>query len=384
MKTNLLTLLFVAILTAFLIQPALAQSETPTETESGEVVCAPGTLHETDDCAMLGAPARIAKLAENGLAFPPMPLLYRQPPYEYNFVPFSYFRADSTGIGIYPSLGAAESRAGASRIIEPGFIYLTYVQRVEQANGVYYMNQGGTWFPGDGSRVTPPIFQGVLLQRTPRTAFGWVLGQVETKREPNYYFSNPTVRTMYRYNLIQIYAQREVDGTRWLQIGAGEWIEARHVSAVYPNTNPPAGVTNGRWIEINLEQQTISVYDNYKLIFATLVSSGTDPYWTQPGLFQIYEKKELETMSGAFAADRSDYYYLENVPWTMYYDQLRAIHGAYWHTFLGYERSHGCVNLSIGDAKWMYDWANVGDWVWVHDPSGRTPTDPALYGEGGA
>ena len=36
-------------------------------------------------------------------------------------------------------------------------------------------------------------------------------------------------------------------------------------------------------------------------------------------------------MRGSFEADHSDAYYLEDVPWTMYYDKERALHGAYWH-----------------------------------------------------
>jgi hypothetical protein len=64
--------------------------------------------------------------------------------------------------------------------------------------------------------------------------------------------------------------------------------------------------------------------------------------------------KETEDMSGAFEADRSDYYYLEKVPYTLYFDKARAIHGAYWRTSLGYEQSHGCVNMSIGDAAWVF------------------------------
>ena len=87
-------------------------------------------------------------------------------------------------------------------------------------------------------------------------------------------------------------------------------------------------------------------------------------------------------MSGATTADRSDYYYLEDVPWTMYFDEKRALHGAYWHNGFGYARSHGCVNLSVGDSRWLYDWANLGDIVYVFDPSGRTPEDPSLYGAG--
>jgi len=124
------------------------------------------------------------------------------------------------------------------------------------------------------------------------------------------------------------------------------------------------------------------VYEEGRLLFATLMASGLDPFFTQPGLFPIEKKKPLETMRGAFEADRSDFYYLEDVPWTMYFDQARALHTAYWRTFFGYPQSHGCVNLSPGDAKWIFDWAEEGDYVWVHDPSGMTPMDPTYYGPG--
>jgi lipoprotein-anchoring transpeptidase ErfK/SrfK len=89
-------------------------------------------------------------------------------------------------------------------------------------------------------------------------------------------------------------------------------------------------------------------------------------------------------MTGAFETGKVDYYFLQDVPWTMYYDQKRALHGAYWRAMFGFPQSHGCVNISVGDSHWLYDWANVGDWVYVWDPSKKTPTDPALYGSGGA
>jgi len=78
-------------------------------------------------------------------------------------------------------------------------------------------------------------------------------------------------------------------------------------------------------------------------------------------------------------------YYLEDVPWTMYYDDARgALHGAYWRANLGFPQSHGCVNCSVGDSHWIYDWAQEGDWVYVWDPSGKTPVDPNDYTQGGA
>ena len=172
-------------------------------------------------------------------------------------------------------------------------------------------------------------------------------------------------------------------------IGPDEWIPEKRgwqrlIGRVIPNPNPPEGVDNGRWIEVNLKDQTVAVYDQGQLVFATLIASGIEPFWTKPGLFQIYQKYDATPMRGAFEADRSDAYYLEDVPWTMYYDKSYALHGTYWHNGFGTPRSRGCVNMSVGDSRWLYDWANVGDWVYVVDPSGETPTDPELYGDGGA
>jgi lipoprotein-anchoring transpeptidase ErfK/SrfK len=148
---------------------------------------------------------------------------------------------------------------------------------------------------------------------------------------------------------------------------------------VDPHTTAPPGVTGNRWIEVNLAEQTVTVYDNNRLIFATMASTGVDHFWTRPGLFQIQKKLEETTMANSV---QDDFYYLEDVPWTMYFDEGRALHGAYWHNRFGYRFSHGCVNLSPGDAHWLFNWAHEGEYVYVYDPSGQTPTDPALFGTG--
>jgi lipoprotein-anchoring transpeptidase ErfK/SrfK len=63
----------------------------------------------------------------------------------------------------------------------------------------------------------------------------------------------------------------------------------------------------------------------------------------------------------------SDFYEVEDVPHVMYFTQLaEALHGAYWHNNFGNTMSHGCVNLPLDVARWMYGWAPLGTMVWSH------------------
>ncbi|HLL49593.1 MAG TPA: L,D-transpeptidase [Thermomicrobiales bacterium] len=42
-----------------------------------------------------------------------------------------------------------------------------------------------------------------------------------------------------------------------------------------------------------------------------------------------------------------------------------ALHGTYWHTNFGAPMSHGCVNLPLDVAAWLYRWAPIGTPVLV-------------------
>jgi hypothetical protein len=179
----------------------------------------------------------------------------------------------------------------------------------------------------DISRIgTPSLFQGKAFTNTPERSFGWITFPTETKRSPGFSTDDYTGREVSRYQEVQIYSTTEIDGIEWYMIGPDQWIPEKQdwqrlIGRVIPNTTPPEGVDNGRWIEVNLKDQTISIYDQNELVFATLIASGIEPFWTRPGLFQIYQKLDSTPMRGAFEADRSDAYYLEDVPWTMYYDK---------------------------------------------------------------
>jgi hypothetical protein len=371
------------VLTSSLVQPAAAQSDTPSGNESytGAAICLPGVyLQDPGTCLPLGPSEYLTRMAKVGLSFPARPLPAYSPDPKLSEISFKYAKlTDNVDVPFY----SAPSYDSSSRMVGGDTKYISYTDIVNADPGIFLHSTSGAWVDGNYTqRISFQTFQGLLFTQTPRNKFGWVRDLTMVKKEPGY-FAPETGRQLNRFEVVQVFDKQEKDNTDWLMIGQDEWIEGRMAAVVYPNTTAPAGVTTGRWIEVNLYEQTLAVYDQNRLVFATPVSTGLEPFYTQPGLFQIYKKKEIETMSGDFSADGSGYYYLEDVPWTMYFDKARALHGAYWHARLGNPISHGCVNMSIGDAHWLYDWAHEGDYVYVWDPSGATPTDPSYYTSGG-
>jgi len=384
-----LTNLLIIITLTFTIHPGKPSTIPVTdqpEDNSGAVVCPPGVyLQAPDDCLPLGPSEYLTNMARLGLTLPPSPLPASPTDPELRAISLHYYKVDPiTGTGFYPSLDAAQEKKGANRIIPPGSIlYVIYSSVEDTGKGIYFQLPSGEWMPGDGSRVSLLEYQpGLEFYATPSHGFGWAFEPgIPVWSQPNPLASDQPVRTLSYYEVVQVYSTQNIEGVDWDLIGLNEWVESRKIAAVTPDDTPPDGVTNGRWIDVNLAEQTVSAYDNSQMVFATVMASGLEPTWTRPGLFQIYQKKETETMSGDQGTP--DYYYLEDVPWTMYFDKARALHGAYWRARLGYSQSHGCINMTIGDAHWLFKWAHEGDWVYVHDPSGLTPTDPALYGDGG-
>ncbi|MBK7320477.1 L,D-transpeptidase [Candidatus Villigracilis affinis] len=371
-------LLFISYIFLAMSQSAYAQEQTPPiEPESGGIVCEPDVyLSEPDNCQPFGPSAYLTELARLGITIPPRPLPASKPDPSLTQLPYFYFHLDEDYVPIY---GAPGEKGPGGQQFPPGFVYVSYIDRVEQ-NGVYYLMPNGGWIPGKGARVGEiSSFQGLVFTSTPKNSFGWAFELLPIMKSPGYNAAQ-TGRQVMPFEVVTIYNTQIMDNEEWYMIGPDQWLEGRKVARVIVNTTIPQGVTANRWIDVDLAEQTLAVYENNQLIFATVIASGLEPFWTRPGIFQIFEKKETETMRNN---DMTDFYYLDNVPWTMYFDGARALHGAYWRTRFGYPQSHGCINLSVGDSHWLFNWATVGDWVYVHDRTGLTPTDPALY-TGGA
>ncbi len=354
------------------------------EPASGSVVCPPG-LGKTKptDCLPLGPSEYLSSSAALGLPYPILPLPAYSPDRSLADTPYQYYKVSEEGDSIYSSLDAAASHQPSMILYPSSHLYVSYVgDAVSNGQGSFYQLRSGNWIPiqshgGRLARYNPP-FQGLIFSSTPHNAFGWILGETHPRLSPG--LNSPeSGNTYYRFNVVQVYTMQEADNITWDLVGPNEWVDSRQIARVDPDPVAPKGVTSNRWISVNLLEQTVAVYDNNRLVFATMASTGVTQFWTRPGIFHIQKKLETTTMSNSV---QDDFYYLEDVPWTMYFDEARALHGAYWHNKFGYPQSHGCVNLSEGDAHWLYNWASAGDFVYVYDPSGKTPTDPALFGTG--
>ena len=380
---SLTTAFLLALLLSVLAGSAAAQDAPPSTSEpyAGDLLCQPGVyLEQRQDCLPYGPSSTLTGLAQLGVSYPLPPLPSLHPPADLAYIPYQYIKL--VYHGPVPVYGSLEDAIGDNvrRYVPNGFRYFSYNDRQERPEGVFYLAQTGEWLEGSYvSRVSPQNSQGFLFTSTPETAFGWLLDIVETQSQPGV-GGQTTGRQLNRLEVVPIFDSLWIEDNEWFLVGINEWVEKKFIAPVMPNPTPPEGVTNGRWIELNLYHQTLMVYEQGEMIFATIVSSGINPFFTRPGLFQIFEKLDSTTMS---TGNINDYYFLEDVPYTMYFDEARALHGAYWHSLFGYTRSHGCVNLSIADSRWLFDWAQLGEFVYVWDPTGRTPTDPAFYEQNG-
>ena len=118
-------------------------------------------------------------------------------------------------------------------------------------------------------------------------------------------------------------------------------------------------MANDRWIDIDLSTQMLYAYEGDTVVNSFLISSGRANTPTVTGQFAVYVKYEYADMSGPG-------YYLPDVPFTMYFYQDYGIHAATWHNNFGTPMSHGCINMRLEDAEWIFNWSSIGTIVTIH------------------
>lgn len=118
--------------------------------------------------------------------------------------------------------------------------------------------------------------------------------------------------------------------------------------------------TGGKFVLVDVADYRAYAIDNTTVDRTMVVSTGRPGMETPKGHFTILSKTRLVTMSGCNV--KVGCWTVPNVPNAEFFTKDGdALHGTYWYVNWGHQNlSHGCVNLQLGDAAWLYDWTQVG------------------------
>ena len=175
------------------------------------------------------------------------------------------------------------------------------------------------------------------------------------------------------------------DGKPWYRLSDELLRIDYHVPATHVRLIPDEELTplsaevppGKKFIQVNLIEQTLTAFEDSEVVLHTKVSTGLPslgrvtglPTETPRGQFNIDPKVPAKHMGNGQLTAEIGAYELPGVPWTCFFEHMTGIafHGTYWHDNFGGRMSHGCVNMRVEDAKWLYRWstpvAEPGDWT---------------------
>jgi hypothetical protein len=217
------------------------------------------------------------------------------------------------------------------------------------------------WFvPREGTTmVTPPDFEGVALSEQVQLPFLWVTDPTaRICTDPEGSGDGPRGCTpVDRHTRIPYRGERRVQGGVWYETEGG-FIASLQVSKVTRITTYPEGLHEGEhWVHVDLLNQFAALYEGVTPTFVTLISSGDDQHPTPTGSFRLESKHISATMDDE--ENLAGAYFIQDVPWVMYFRGSYALHGAFWHDRFGLRTSHGCVNLAPKDARRFFEFTTA-------------------------
>jgi hypothetical protein len=278
----------------------------------------------------------------------PRPLVLPVPQDQYTLSEYSFWKVGPNAIALFDA-------PGGSVVDEIGQGF-NFVRAIDQSVEGWLQIEGGRWIQRDvATYVAPSYFTGVTLMNQLDYPFAWILdlSRIFVSEYPGGPAEQETGRWLRRYELVNIFAVAyDAEGWRWYMIGPNQWVKQTFVSKVQRVEVPET--VEGRWVAVDLYEQVLVAYEGSTPVYATLIASGLPNTETNEGLFDVWARLPRDRMAGAAGAPNA--YSLQSVPWVMYFDGGISLHGTYWHDLFGYRRSRGCVNLSISDARWLFEW----------------------------
>ena len=122
-------------------------------------------------------------------------------------------------------------------------------------------------------------------------------------------------------------------------------------------------------IEVDVSEQRLTAWDGDKLVYSFVASTGLSETPTRFGRFSVISKIPMAYGS----------------TWDMWFPHWLGIYWAggsengihalpilntgqtLWSGYLGQRISYGCVVLDTGEAKQLYDWAEIGTEVIIRE-----------------
>lgn len=142
----------------------------------------------------------------------------------------------------------------------------------------------------------------------------------------------------------------------WAAAEAFRPITADELSPINPDVSD-------KRIEVSVAEQTLSCFEGKREVYFCRVSTGAkydadgklvDNWMTPPGPHPIWRKLLSIHMAGGATGNGWD---TPGIAWTsLFSGEGVAIHSTFWHNNYGMPVSHGCVNASPEDSKWIFRW----------------------------
>ena len=126
------------------------------------------------------------------------------------------------------------------------------------------------------------------------------------------------------------------------------------------------GAPGEKWLEINLGNNSVTAYEGATVVHGPVaIVPGSPGHETVTGLYNVYLKYQAQDMGCT-----PDWpYCAKGVPWVTYWTGSYAFHGAPWQDSFGWSGpggSHGCINMPVEEAHWVYQWSEIGTPVMSH------------------
>jgi hypothetical protein len=139
----------------------------------------------------------------------------------------------------------------------------------------------------------------------------------------------------------------------------------------------------GKVVVVSLTEQTLREYDNGQLVGWMYVVTGQMAAQTPPGLWHVQWKKQHVVFKSSEPAGSALWYPPTAINYAMYYHEGGYyLHDATWRAYFGpganlphddytsgkysITGSHGCINMTLSNARSLYNWVDVGIPVLVY------------------